>query len=192
MAGARARTNSAARVLAMMVVRLWMMLRSVEAATYIVGDATGWTNTANGGASFYSSWASSKTFEVGDILVFNFISGQHDVAVVSESDFSSCSTSVNPLATPPVNYTLSANGTVYFICTHDSHCSQGQKLSVTVGTASGPTASPPGTTPSPPGTTTPPSTTTSPPPPPNSSTGSMYVSGGVMFISMAVCLLTMW
>ncbi|KAF8036582.1 hypothetical protein BT93_C2337 [Corymbia citriodora subsp. variegata] len=179
MARARARTNSAARVLAMMAVQLWVMLRSVEAATYMVGDATGWTNTANGGASFYSSWASSKTFKVGDILVFNFVSGQHDVSVASESDFSSCGTSntITFLTTPPVNYTLTTNGIVYFICTHDSHCSQGQKLSVTVGTGSGPT-------------TTPPSSTTSPPP--NSSTGSTYVSGGVMFISMAVCLLTMW
>lgn len=33
---------------------------------YIVGDSMGWTVPPN--TSFYSNWASSKTFMVGDIL----------------------------------------------------------------------------------------------------------------------------
>ncbi|KAI3421348.1 Phytocyanin domain-containing protein [Psidium guajava] len=183
MAEARATAKPAGLVLAMVAVQLWVMLRSAEGATYVVGNTTGWSNTANGGASFYSSWASSHTFNVDDILVFNFISGQHDVAVVSESDFSSCNTGspINLLPTPPVNYTLNSTGTTYFICTHDSHCSQGQKLSVTVGTASGPTTSPPGTTtPSPP----------PPPPPSNSSAGHMYVPYLVTFTSVAISLIS--
>ncbi|XP_056162204.1 umecyanin-like [Syzygium oleosum] len=187
MAKARAPTSPAGRVLPVMAVVLWLMLRSAEAATYIVGDATGWSNVANA-ATFYSNWASGQTFQVDDILVFNFISGQHDVAVVSESSFTSCTTS-SPISlhtTPPVNYTLNATGAVYFICTHDSHCSQGQKLSVAVGTASGPTTSP-----SPAGTTTP-SPPPPPPPPSNSGTRFMFASCRVMFISMAICLLMMW
>ncbi|KAI6679350.1 hypothetical protein NL676_033231 [Syzygium grande] len=172
MAKARAPTSSAGRVLAVMVVVLWMMLRSVEAATYVVGDATGWSNAVNG-ASFYSAWASSKTFQVDDVLVFNFISGKHDVSVVSESDFTSCNTSsaITFRTTPPVNFTLTTTGALYFTCTHDSHCSQGQKLSVMVGTASGP-----------------PGTSTSS----NSGTGFMYASCRVMFTSMAIYFITMW
>ncbi|KAI6679351.1 hypothetical protein NL676_033232 [Syzygium grande] len=73
MAKARAPTSSAGRVLAVMAVVLGVMLRSAEAATYIVGNATGWSNVANA-VTFYSNWASGQTFQVDDILVFNFIS----------------------------------------------------------------------------------------------------------------------
>lgn len=34
---------------------------------HVVGDTTGWTIPTNG-ASFYTNWASNKTFTVGDTL----------------------------------------------------------------------------------------------------------------------------
>ncbi|MFS7966153.1 putative Phytocyanin domain, cupredoxin [Helianthus anomalus] len=49
--------------------------------THIVGDASGWT-ILNGGTAAYTTWASQKTFIVGDTLLFNFTNGQHDVAVL--------------------------------------------------------------------------------------------------------------
>ena len=40
---------------------------SAEPVTFTVGDTLGWTVPANGAAA-YASWASGKTFKVGDIL----------------------------------------------------------------------------------------------------------------------------
>ncbi|KAL3747710.1 hypothetical protein ACJRO7_016504 [Eucalyptus globulus] len=180
MAGDRAMTNLAGRVLAVVVVEIWWMLRSVEATSYVVGGSTGWSTPANG-ASFYSSWESGITFRVGDDLVFNFIDGQHSVAVVSQSDYNNCNTAspIQLFSNSPVNYMLNTTATVYFICTHDSHCSQGQKLAVTVGTAA------------PPGTITPPPPPPPPPPPGRSGAGYLYISGRVIFASMAIYFLVM-
>ncbi|XP_048134242.1 umecyanin-like [Rhodamnia argentea] len=181
MARDRAMHNLAGRALAIAVVEILAMLRSMEAASYTVGDSAGWSTPGNG-ASFYSSWASGHTFRVGDVLVFNFIDGQHSVAVVSPSDFNSCNTAspIALLTSAPVDYTINTTGTFYFICTHDSHCSQGQKLAVTAGTASGPTTSPPGTTTPPP-----------PPPPGHSGTGYLYASDRAVFASVALYFLMM-
>jgi hypothetical protein len=39
---------------------------SAAQSTYTVGDTTGWTVPP--GSAFYSTWAASKNFSVGDIL----------------------------------------------------------------------------------------------------------------------------
>lgn len=67
MARDRAMNNLAGRVLAVVVVEIWVMSRITEATSYVVGDSTGWSTPGNG-ASFYSSWASSHTFLAGDVL----------------------------------------------------------------------------------------------------------------------------
>lgn len=43
------------------------VLHEAEGATYVVGNSTGWT-VPSGGASFYSTWASTLNFTVGDTL----------------------------------------------------------------------------------------------------------------------------
>lgn len=77
--------------------------------------------------------------------VFNFTTGQQDVARVTKEAFDSCNTT-NPLSiqtTGPANYTLSSPGEYYFISTFASHCFLGQKLAIYVTqTPSGPSASP--------------------------------------------------
>ncbi|XP_071726784.1 cucumber peeling cupredoxin-like [Rutidosis leptorrhynchoides] len=121
---------------------------------HVVGDALGWA-IPPGGAIAYTTWASLQTFSVGDILVFNFTDGQHDVAEVSEAAYSPC-TSTNPISlttTGPASLTLTTAGTHYYICTFTSHCQIGQKLTVNVST--GTTTMPPSTTPVSPPTTTP-------------------------------------
>ncbi|KAF8036516.1 hypothetical protein BT93_C2288 [Corymbia citriodora subsp. variegata] len=178
MAGDRAATNLVGRVLAIVAVEIWLMSRSVVATSYVVGGSSGWSTPANG-ASFYSSWESAYTFHIGDVLVFNFINGQHSVAVVSQSDYNNCNTAspIEIFNNSPEDYTLNVTGPIYFICTHDSHCSQGQKLSVTVS-----------------GTNAPPGTYIPPPPPPPygySGTGYLYTSGAVVFASMAMYFLVM-
>lgn len=49
------------------VVMAAMLRFSLAQTAHVVGDNTGWT-VPQGGASFYSNWASGKQFVVGDTL----------------------------------------------------------------------------------------------------------------------------
>ncbi|KAL3745165.1 hypothetical protein ACJRO7_014297 [Eucalyptus globulus] len=147
-----------------------------------MGDVMGWTIPASGAAA-YQAWASSNTFEVGDILVFNFNNGAQDVAEVTETAFGACD-GANPLSistVPPARIALTTAGQHFFICTVPGHCSSGQKVAINVTTAS-PSATPPppsssaapllkAATPSP-SASTPTSSATTPTPSPSASTSS--------------------
>ncbi|KAF7839632.1 blue copper protein-like [Senna tora] len=105
--------------------------------TYTVGDKTGWVIPSS--ASSYQTWASGKSFKVGDVLVFNFSKNQHNVAEVTKAKYDSCDTT-SPLAIyndPPVRVTLNKSGEHYFICAVQGHCSAGQKLAINVTTVGG-------------------------------------------------------
>ncbi|XP_030464872.1 blue copper protein-like [Syzygium oleosum] len=132
--------------------------------TYTVGDTMGWTIPA-GGAAAYQAWASNNIFEVGDILVFNFNNGAHDVAEVTESDFNSCN-GANTLSistVPPGRITLATAGQHFFICTVPGHCLSGQQVAINV-TAASPSGTPPPSSPAapPPKVATPPSSAATP------------------------------
>ncbi|KAG6586384.1 hypothetical protein SDJN03_19117, partial [Cucurbita argyrosperma subsp. sororia] len=116
-------------VVLVVVATLW---RCSSAATYMVGDSLGWIDPPN--ANIYTDWGSNKSFVVGDILVFNFATGRHDVTEVTKSGYDSCNGN-NPISTEsnsPVRITLTSAGNRHFICTIPGHCNNGQKLSVTV------------------------------------------------------------
>ncbi|KAI5584084.1 hypothetical protein BDE02_06G057900 [Populus trichocarpa] len=153
-----------------------LLLRGSEAAVYQVGDGTGWTRPTS--TSFYSDWASGKTFALGDTLTFTFTTGAHDVATVSKSDYDNCNTGSpnNVLTTGPA--TINVTGDSYFLCTIAGHCSAGQKLAITV--AAGNTPSP-GTSPETP--------SSSPPPPPPSAASSLVATFALMFVSIAISLM---
>ncbi|KAG2718785.1 hypothetical protein I3843_03G229000 [Carya illinoinensis] len=137
---------------------------SVAQTSYTVGDALGWTVPPNG-PTVYSNWAAGKTFAVGDILVFNYTTGAHDVAKVTKAAFDAC-TVANPISLKtdgPANETLSEPGEHYYICTVSSHCSLGQKLAINVSAATSPAPQP--STPPPATTPTAPTPSASAPPP---------------------------
>nr|GMC52489.1 blue copper protein-like [Ipomoea batatas]GME12603.1 blue copper protein-like [Ipomoea batatas] len=102
---------------------------------YTVGDTSGWALSVD-----YASWASDKTFKVGDslgklslLVLFNYPSG-HTVDEVSESDYKSCS-AANSISTDSSGATtipLNAAGKRYFICSVMGHCTGGMKLAVNV------------------------------------------------------------
>uniref|UniRef100_A0A5B6YU11 Putative blue copper protein n=1 Tax=Davidia involucrata TaxID=16924 RepID=A0A5B6YU11_DAVIN len=121
---------------------------SAAQTTHVVGDGLGW-NVPPGGPIAYSTWASRQTFTVGDVLVFNFSTGVHDVAEVTKAAFDACnSTSPISIATDgPKNITLNSAGEHYYICTFARHCDLGQKLAINVSATSAP-SSPPAPTPS--------------------------------------------
>ncbi|XP_021808970.1 cucumber peeling cupredoxin-like [Prunus avium] len=169
-----ARNSNVAFFVAMAALAL--VMNSVGAAnTYEVGDALGWIVPPPG---TYATWASNKTFTVGDVLVFKFSSGNHDVAEVTKAAYDSCNaTSPNSMETNgPANLTLSTSGEHYYICTFPGHCTGGQKLSINVTGTSSPapapapstSSPPPSPSPSPPAAVPAPAPSTSSPPPPAS------------------------
>nr|GMC93983.1 blue copper protein-like [Ipomoea batatas] len=120
-----------------MVAAATMLHGSSAQTTHVVGDTTGWTIPANGAASTYSTWASRNTFTVGDILVFRFTTGAHDVTEVSRAGFDGCN-ATNPISqntNGPANITLRTAGQHYYICSIPSHCGIGQKLAINVSAA---------------------------------------------------------
>lgn len=110
---------------------------------FVVGGPMGWL-VPPGGPIAYATWAALQSFEDGDILVFNFTTGEQDVARVTKEAFESCDTK-NPIwieKNGPARFTLAYGGDYYFISTLDRHCQLGQKLSVNVTGPPGPTTSP--------------------------------------------------
>jgi len=151
------------------------VLPRTEAVEHVVGNSTGWVVNIANAAAFYTSWAASKNFSVGDVLVFNFTTGQHDVAEVNKADYEACN-KANPL-TPvvsngPANISLTTAGEHYFICTIGQHCTGGQKLAINVSASSGPTP------PTPAGGT--------PPPPPSSGTSASSLAATFSLIVVTI------
>ncbi|KAH7855944.1 hypothetical protein Vadar_030855 [Vaccinium darrowii] len=130
------------------------LVQGSRAETHVVGDTLGWV-VPPGGSVAYTTWAATKTFAVGDVLLFNYTTGEHDVVVAaSKTTYDSCS-ATNALSTEktgPTSITLTSGEHFYF-CSVGTHCSLGQKLAINVSTTATSSPSPTG------------NTTTSPPPP---------------------------
>ncbi|XP_075491084.1 cucumber peeling cupredoxin-like isoform X2 [Primulina tabacum] len=116
---------------------------------YTVGDEIGWDIPRAASVS-YVNWASGKTFSVGDILVFNFVTNQHDLVQVTRASYDACDDDNeigSIITTGPANVTLITTGDHYYICTFGPHCEAGQKLAITVGSSTPDIANPPTTAP---------------------------------------------
>ncbi|XP_050231038.1 blue copper protein-like [Mercurialis annua] len=119
--------------IAILAISVASLLHITAAKTLVVGDDLGWL-VPPGGDFTYAAWASINVFTVGDILVFNFTSGQQDVARVTKEAYLYCN-STNPVAlktTGPANFTLDTTGEYFFISTMDKHCLLGQRLAIYV------------------------------------------------------------
>ncbi|KAL6137757.1 hypothetical protein ACLB2K_063046 [Fragaria x ananassa] len=130
-----------------------VFLQSAAAQTvHVHEEGTPTWNIPQNGAQDYVTWASSQTFVVGDILIFNFATNAHDVVEVPKASFDSCSSTNaigNSIITGPANVTLASPGEHYYICTVGKHCQSGQKLAISVSdsTTPGVTAEPPSSSP---------------------------------------------
>ncbi|PKI52386.1 hypothetical protein CRG98_027214 [Punica granatum] len=120
--------------------------------------------------------------------LFDFVTGSHDVAVVTQQDYDACSTAapVDLYSTGPTAYSLDVLGNYYFICTKGSgasHYLSGQKLAITV--PSSPISPFPSTSP-------PTRASATPPPPPKDNEGSPSLAANlsmIIFISMTMSFL---
>ncbi|KAI3925365.1 hypothetical protein MKW92_022623 [Papaver armeniacum] len=117
-----------------------IILPSVATATdYTVGDDSGWNNNFD-----YAAWAKDKQFYVGDTLLFKYESGSHNVLKVNGTGFKEC---IKPdpslaLATGNDVITLATSGRKWYICGIKQHCTQGQKLFITVQDGAAPQPAP--------------------------------------------------
>ncbi|KAI4335699.1 hypothetical protein L6164_014322 [Bauhinia variegata] len=102
---------------------------------YTVGDKLGWIVPPAGDFA-YAAWAHWKTFLVGDTLVFYFVNGTQDVAVVTKEAYDNCDTN-NTIAVhknSPTYITLKTSGEHFYTSTYSHHCDLGQKLAINVTT----------------------------------------------------------
>ncbi|BFG40120.1 hypothetical protein CerSpe_263940 [Prunus speciosa] len=114
-------------------------LKGATAEDYVVGDSLGWVIPPN--TSFYSEWAASKTFQIGDGLVFNW-TGDHNVGkVASKEEYDNC-TDPGIVFGPGVRIEITS-AEEYYICTVGDHCDRGQKVAITVGSAANNSSPPP-------------------------------------------------
>ncbi|GKC90381.1 blue copper protein-like protein [Tanacetum coccineum] len=113
------------------LVGMMVMLSCVTlsfAKVYTVGDSAGWALAVD-----YNTWASDKTFRVGDKLVFNYDSS-HTVDLVSSTDYAACAigNSIASYNTGTTTIALNTTGSHYFICGIMGHCTGGMQLTVKV------------------------------------------------------------
>ncbi|KAJ9140997.1 hypothetical protein P3X46_031583 [Hevea brasiliensis] len=103
------------------------------ATTYTVGDSLGWTIPPNNSVGYYEDWATNKTFQIGDSVVFNWNGTHTATEVFSEEEYENCTKTGLVIVTSGVSVLLNANGTRYFVCSVGTHCEQGMKVAIKVG-----------------------------------------------------------
>ncbi|XP_073308894.1 basic blue protein-like [Primulina huaijiensis] len=96
-----------------------------EAATYTVGGSGGWTFNVAG-------WPRGKTFKAGDVLVFNYGPGAHNVVRVNRAGYSGCNAPSGAKSFQSGRDQIKlAKGQNFFICSYAGHCEAGMKIAIT-------------------------------------------------------------
>ncbi|TKY73171.1 Early nodulin protein 1 [Spatholobus suberectus] len=100
---------------------------------YTAGDTMGWS-VPPGGEIAYAIWAQWKNFTLGDSLVFYYLNGTQDVAVVTKEAYEKCDTNhtLAVYTNSPTRIILNTTGEHFFTSTYPHHCALGQKLAINV------------------------------------------------------------
>ncbi|KAI4317791.1 hypothetical protein L6164_025634 [Bauhinia variegata] len=120
--------------MALMVLLMMMAAVGVsvsEAAVYKVGDSAGWTTIGNVN---YKNWAATKTFKLGDVIIFEYNSQFHNVMRVTHEMYKSCN-GTSPIATFSTgndSIKITNYGHHFFFCGVPGHCQAGQKVDINV------------------------------------------------------------
>ncbi|GAA0184892.1 hypothetical protein LIER_32180 [Lithospermum erythrorhizon] len=113
------------------LVILVVSVQSSSGAVHKVGDASGWTTIGN---VDYKKWAATKTFQIGDVIVFKYSPQFHNVMQVTHAEFRACNAS-SPIATHTTgndSITITTPGHHFFLCGVPGHCQAGQKVDINV------------------------------------------------------------
>ncbi|CAL1396802.1 unnamed protein product [Linum trigynum] len=100
-------------------------------AVHKVGDSAGWTTI---GSPDYKQWAVTKTFELGDVIRFEYNPQFHNVMRVTHAMYRACNATA-PLATYTTgndSISITTRGHHYFICGVNGHCQSGQRVDINV------------------------------------------------------------
>ncbi|XP_030522956.1 basic blue protein-like [Rhodamnia argentea] len=109
---------------------LGLLVSGAASEVYTVGDSDGWNSAVD-----YGVWSQKYNFSVGDVLVFKYVKGQHDVYEVTESTFRSCDTSTGVLAKHTSGndqVTLTEAKKYWFVCNVAGHCLGGMRFGIVV------------------------------------------------------------
>ncbi|CAL9119934.1 unnamed protein product [Musa textilis] len=110
--------------LALVCLCLFYHLEISAAAEFPVGDSDGWSFDVG-------NWPNGKTFKAGDVLVFKYDKGAHNVVVVDADGYNSCTAKSGSKTYTSGNDKITlAKGTSYFICSYPGHCDAGMKIKV--------------------------------------------------------------
>ncbi|WCJ18256.1 Basic blue protein [Euphorbia peplus] len=102
-----------------------MVVEMASAATYTVGDSSGWTFNI-------ASWPNGKRFRAGDLLVFNYSPAAHNVVAVNKAGYTSCKPQKGAKAYNSGKDRIKlTKGQNFFICTFPGHCQAAMKIAVT-------------------------------------------------------------
>ncbi|KAI3459378.1 hypothetical protein Pfo_016041 [Paulownia fortunei] len=110
---------------------IFTSLQLSAGAVFKVGDSAGWTTIGN---VDYKQWAVAKTFQVGDIIVFEYNPQFHNVIQVTHAEYKACNAS-SPISTHTTgndSITIDTHGHHFFICGAPGHCQAGQKVDINV------------------------------------------------------------
>ncbi|XWS13617.1 hypothetical protein CRYUN_Cryun36dG0053200 [Craigia yunnanensis] len=125
------------------------LLQLSHAAVYKVGDSGGWTIIGN---IDYKQWAATKTFQVGDIILFEYNAQFHNVMRITHPMYKTCNASapLDTYTTGNDSINITTKGHHYFLCGVPGHCQAGQKVDINVLRTSetAPTTAPSGLSPS--------------------------------------------
>ncbi|KAI4998398.1 chemocyanin-like [Hordeum vulgare subsp. vulgare] len=113
--------GSATAVLALVLLCVLLHGEFAESKVYTVG----WAVSSGG-------WPRGKRFRAGDVLLFKYGRGAHNVVAVNAAGYKSCSAARGSRTynSGSDRVTLS-RGTNYFICSVPGHCQAGMKMAVT-------------------------------------------------------------
>ncbi|XP_076894864.1 mavicyanin-like [Bidens hawaiensis] len=107
------------------------LMETAVGAVYAVGDSSGWTTIGN---VDYKQWAATKTFKVGDTIVFTYNKQFHNVMQVKHADYRTCNVSAPIAAHSTGNDTIiiKTHGHHFYVCGVPGHCQAGQKVDINV------------------------------------------------------------
>ncbi|KAK3156512.1 hypothetical protein QOZ80_2AG0108210 [Eleusine coracana subsp. coracana] len=106
---------------AMALVALCCMMFVTQAAEYHVR----WIINMQG-------WGKGRSFAAGDVLVFDYAAGAHNVVKVDQTGYNTCRPSAGaPTYTSGHDRIMLHRGTNLFICSFPGHCNGGMKIAVT-------------------------------------------------------------
>ncbi|KAH9655133.1 Phytocyanin domain-containing protein [Citrus sinensis] len=108
----------------------YLFFTGIKSEVYTVGGDEQWNTGAN-----FDSWSQQYNYSIGDVLVFKYTEGQHNVYEVTQATYRSCVASSGVIAkyeSGNDQVTLTEAKKYWFICNVAGHCLGGMRFSIDV------------------------------------------------------------